>query len=96
MTSPNGDTPGSTEGTEGTPSKDTLMSRAYSAASRRLREGHQDEFNDYMVEETERLGIKWTPKPTPQDRALQEITKLLETIPGLAEKLAIQLAKQSR
>lgn len=74
------------------PSKDQLMSRAYSASQRRLRDAHSDEFNGYMVEETGKLGLSWKPRKSPEEKALAEVLSLLDANPGLAEQLASKLS----
>jgi hypothetical protein len=68
------------------------MSRAYSASQRRLREAHSDEFNGYMTEETDRLGLSWKPRQSPEQKALSEVLSLLDANPGLAEVLASKLS----
>jgi hypothetical protein len=75
--------------------KDQLMSRAYSASQRRLREAHSDEFNSFMAEETSKLGLSWKPRQSPEEKALSEVLSLLDANPGLADKLAAKLANQS-
>jgi hypothetical protein len=61
--------------------------KAYSAATRRLREAHKDEFNGFMREEAKRLGVDWAPRLTPEQKAEQEFDRLLEEHPHLRAKV---------
>lgn len=66
--------------------RDQLLSRAYSASQRDLREAHPEEFNKYMEKHTAALGIDWKPKLTEEQRAEQEFQRLLEANPWLRAK----------
>jgi hypothetical protein len=63
------------------------LNAAYSAASKRLREAHQDEFNSLYQQEAADRGIEWTPKATPEQKAEQEMQALLAQFPHLVGKL---------
>jgi len=41
-------------------------------------------------------GIEWTPRPTPEQLALEQCTKYLNEFPGLAERLADTLTRQAQ
>lgn len=72
--------------------RDKLMSRCYGQAQTELRERHREEFNTLYQKFLAAVGIEWTPRPTPEQLALETITKLLMDFPGLAERLAETLA----
>lgn len=63
------------------------LNKAYAAANSRLRTAHQDEFNGYYQEEAAKLGIEWSPKPTPEQKAETEMRALLDTYPHLSALL---------
>lgn len=77
--------------TETTDERDRLMSAAYTAAQRTLREAHRDEFNSMYQSECAARGIEWTPRKSKEDLALDQITELLAQFPELSEKLAERL-----
>lgn len=68
--------------------KDAAMRAAYSAATKRLRESHREEFNTLQKEEAAKQGIDWSPKPTKEERALAEVQRLLDENPGLVDRLS--------
>lgn len=74
--------------------RDKLMSRCYGQAQTELRERHREEFNTLYQKYLAAVGIEWTPRPTPEQVALDTITKLLGEYPGLAERLAETLARE--
>jgi hypothetical protein len=67
----------------------TDRSKAYSAATARLREGHRQEFDGYLTEEMAKFGLVYTPKPTEAEKAKSEIEKLLALHPELRNLFAI-------
>ena len=80
--------------TENDVERDKLMSRCYGQAQTELRERYRDEFNGLYQKYLAAVGIEWTPRPTPEQLALEQVQTLLQQFPGLAEKLADTLAKQ--
>lgn len=60
---------------------------AYVNATRRLREDHRENFNKLRIEEADKLGVKWTPKPTEEEKAAEQLARLIETYPHLADEL---------
>jgi hypothetical protein len=76
--------------------RDKLMSRCYGQAQTELREHHRDEFNTLYQRYLKAVGIEWTPRPTPEQLALEQIQKYLTEFPGLAERLADTLASQAQ
>lgn len=64
------------------------LTKAYGAATARLREEHRDEFEKFYVEEAKALGVDYKPKPTPEQKAEEEMKALLQQFPHLREKIA--------
>ncbi len=60
---------------------------AYRNAMKRLREENVEAFNKLRVEEAAKLNITWTPKPTEEQKAAEQLARLIETYPHLAEEL---------
>ena len=73
--------------------RDRLMSRCYGQAQTELRERHREEFNRTYQRLLAGVGIEWTPRPTPEQLALEQCTKYLNEFPGLAERLADTLTR---
>ena len=71
------------------PSRDQIIRQAYTAAGRRLRDAHHQEFLDYQVEECKARGVEWAPKETPEQRASAEFDRLLAEYPHLRERLPL-------
>jgi hypothetical protein len=61
--------------------------KAYGAASKRLREAHRAEFNQFMAEESKALGYEWKPKPTDEEKAAEQLAALLAAHPSLREQV---------
>ena len=76
-----------TEDTTEEQSRDQIIRAAYTAAGRRLRDAHHDEFLGYQVEECQSRGLDWKPKETPEQRASSEFDRLLEEFPFLRDRL---------
>ena len=76
--------------------RDKLMSRCYGQAQTELRERHREEFNSLYQKTLAGVGIEWTPRPTPEQLALDQVTKYLNEFPGLAERLADTLTRQAQ
>ena len=75
--------------------RDRLMSQAYGAAQKDLREKHKDEFNRYYQKQCADRGIEWTPRKSKQEQALDTVMDLLTEYPDIAEALAERLAQQA-
>jgi hypothetical protein len=74
--------------------RDRLMSQAYGAAQKDLREKYKDEFNRYYQKRCAERGIEWTPRKSKAEQALDQITDLLSEYPDIAEQVAERLAAQ--
>jgi hypothetical protein len=64
------------------------LRKAYGTATQDLRENHRDEFNDLYAERAKELGVEWSPRQTPEQRAEQAFDALLADYPHLAERIA--------
>lgn len=73
----------STETSTASDERAGLLRKAYSNASTRLREENRGRFEALQVEEAQKLGIDYKPKPSKDQRALAEIQRLLAENPGL-------------
>lgn len=73
---------------EATNDKQKLQRQAYSKATTRLREAHRTEFDSLLSQEAEQLGIEYRPKPTPEQKARQQMQELLESHPHLREEFS--------
>lgn len=62
------------------------LRKAYGSATTLLREQYRDEFEALYTQEAEALGIEYHPRPTPEQRAEQEMNDLLEKFPHLREQ----------
>lgn len=74
---------------------DKAMSAARSAAAATLRQNHHEEYNDLLVREAKARGIEWSPRPTKEERAAQEMYRLLRDYPELAERVNANAAKDT-
>jgi hypothetical protein len=67
--------------------RDEALRKAYAKATKRLREAHQPEFNALYAEEAKVLGYDWSPKPTKEEKARDELNRLLAEFPHLAAQI---------
>lgn len=72
-----------------------LIRKAYSVATTRLREEHRPHFLKLMAEEAEKLGVKWKPRPTSEEKAKADLQKMLTDNPALAEYVVELIKSQS-
>lgn len=77
----------STPDTTAADERGALLRRAYSNASTRLREENRDRFEALQVEEAQKLGLTYTPKPSKEARALAQAQALLAENPSIREAL---------
>lgn len=85
MTTSTSTTPEATD-TEADKRKEALR-KAYSNATAQLREAHRTEFDDLYSKAAEALGVTYTPRLTPEQKAEKDLADLLEKFPNLAEKV---------
>jgi len=67
--------------------RDATIRKAYSAAAKELRERHRDEFNALQQKHAKEMGVEWSPRLTPEDRAAQQMESLFAEFPGLRERM---------
>lgn len=72
--------------------RDKIIRASYTAAQRRLREAHHDEFIGYQIEECEQRGLDWKPRETPEQKASSEFDRLLAEFPFLRDRLPMDTA----
>jgi hypothetical protein len=63
------------------------LKKAYSSATARLREEKREEFDGLYAEEAQKLGVTYTPRPNAEQKAEQELNRLLEEFPHLRDRL---------
>ena len=73
--------------------RDAVLRETYVIATRRLRKAHLAEFNNYRVEEAKKRGIEWSPPLTADEKAREELDRLLAEHPTLLEDLADRVSK---
>jgi hypothetical protein len=63
------------------------LRKAYTNAQASLRTIHRDEFDRLYQEEAQKLGVDYTPKPSAEQKAEEQINTLLSEYPHLRERL---------
>jgi hypothetical protein len=71
-----------------------LLNAAYAAANKRLREENLDRFRELQVEEARNRGIDYTPKPTAEEKAEQQLADLLAANPALRQRVTDEVLAQ--
>lgn len=65
------------------------MRAAYGAATASLREKYRDEFDQMYADECQSRGVEYTPRPSAEQKALQQLNALLEEFPHLRGQVAL-------
>lgn len=65
-----------------------LLRKAYGNATTELRENYKSEFQDLYTKHARALGVDYTPRPSAEEKAEQELQALLAAHPHLREKIA--------
>lgn len=68
--------------------RDQALRKAYGLATKRLREAHREEFDGLYGAEAKALGHEYTPKPTAEQKAAEELDTILAKFPALKSRLA--------
>lgn len=68
--------------------REKRLSSAYNRASQALREAHRDEFHTLYREHAAQLGVEWSPRLKPEERAEQELLTIFDAFPHLRERYA--------
>lgn len=87
-----GDTPVAPAVEDDEQERDKIIRAAYTAANRRVREAHHDEFIGYQIEECKARGLDWKPRETPEQKASSEFDRLLTEYPFLRDRLPMDTA----
>lgn len=69
--------------TEGKRSEQKARAAARSTAASRLRKAHREEYDGYLAEEMAAQGIDWKPKPTPEQKAKEDLERIYAEFPHL-------------
>lgn len=80
-------TESTTETNEQEKDRASKLRKAYTNAQATLRTKHRDEFDRLYQEEAQKLGVDYTPKPSAEQKAEQQIDSLLAEYPHLRERL---------
>lgn len=64
------------------------LRKAYGNATTRLREQYRTEFDSLYAQEAQALGVDYTPRLTPEQKAMEELKDLLNRFPHLRERIA--------
>lgn len=67
---------------------DEALSKARTGSLSELRVKYRDEFNTGITQAMEKAGFSWKPRPTKEERAEQQLEKLLAENPSLRQKLS--------
>lgn len=68
--------------------RNDALRKAYSAATKALREKYRDEFTALYVAEAKQRGVDYQPPLTAEQKAEQEMARLLQEFPELRSKVA--------
>lgn len=71
-----------------TDEKQKRQRKAYTQATARLRENRRAEFDNYLAEESEKLGVEYKRRLTPEEKARRQMAELLQQYPGLADEVS--------
>lgn len=63
------------------------LRQAYTNATTQLREAHREEFDNLYAKAAEALGVDYTPRPSAEQKAEEQISTLLDEYPHLRERL---------
>lgn len=72
------------------------LREAYSEAQATLREKYRSEFEDLYVAAAKKRGIDYKPKPTPEQKAKQELEDLLRQFPHLRDEVVAPSDEQDK
>lgn len=72
--------------------RDRIIRAAYTAANRKVREAHHEEFIQFQIEECKARGLDWKPRETPEQKASSEFDRLLAEYPFLRDRLPMDTA----
>lgn len=67
--------------------RQSALAKAQRNADKALREAHREEWNGLMKEAAKAEGIDWTPRKSAEEKAEENLKRLLDENPALAEKV---------
>jgi hypothetical protein len=70
------------------------LRQAYGNATTALREKHRDEFDNLYAESARSLGVDYTPRPSAEQKASQQVKELIAEYPHLRAELLAEFAKE--
>lgn len=73
------------------PDRDKALRAVYQKATSRLREAHKKEFDTYRAEEAAKAGIELVIRQSPEEKAREDLKKLLAANPALEEEVTQQV-----
>lgn len=85
-TDPNPDEPTGPDAPNGNDERSRKLKQAYRNAMSRLREDNRSEFDTLYSQEAQALGVEYTPRLSPEQKAAQELADLLEKFPALRDQ----------
>ena len=77
-------------GTEGQPTRDEAVKKAYSAATTALKEKYRDQFNADVAKRVKAAGFDWAPRPTEAEKREAALRALLAEDPTLLDRVQPQ------
>ena len=75
--------------------RDKALRKAYGTATARLRDEHRDEFNGYYSEAAKELGVEWSPRKSAEEKAAEEMERLLTEYPHLRQRIAPEAVQRA-
>lgn len=74
--------------------RNTKVRKSYHEATNRLRAKHMDEFRELQKDVAKELGIEYTPRPTKEEKARQQLLDLLRDNPSLETEVVEKVKQQ--
>lgn len=76
------------DSTPETSERDALLRKAYTQATQDLREAYPEEFATFRGQRSKELGVDWSPRLSPSEKARQDLDRLIADHPELVDRLA--------
>lgn len=67
--------------------REKKLRAAYALATKRLRDAHKAEFLKHQADAAKELGVDWKPRKSKEERAREQVTKLLADHPAIKQEL---------
>jgi len=75
--------------------RDATLRKAYTRATKDLREAHLEEFQTLHQKHAADLGVEWSPRLTPEQKAAEQMENLLAEFPHLADRFRTEDAESA-